>query len=287
MRRHVPDLLKAIATVACLIAVVRITDWNALTAALRAVANRPAVVIAALGLYSLGFVLRAVAWSAVLPVPVPLQDRLRALYAMLGINHVIPGPVGEVARARLVSSAGLPIKPALASVVAARIADVVALLLLAGAASAILLPKATPAIVAIAMLLIPVTVVVARRLDIDVRARPLVRATCWAVPGWAAEVAVILAVASAAGFALSLAGATLALAAGVLSKAVALLPGGIGTFEAAMTASLALSGVPEVEGVAIAATTHAVLFAYAYLAGGAVVLTTFYQHRSVLQGVQP
>lgn len=279
--------IKVIVTLGCVVAVAYATDWSELGSTLAAVLNRPLLVTGALAVYAGGFVLRAISWSAVLPVPVNVRDRLRAIHAMLAVNHVLPGPVGEAVRARSVTGPTLGFSRALASVAAARLVDVVALLILGAGASVLLLPNAVLPALAGAVVLIPVGLVVGRRIGLDLSRGSLVRATAWAVPGWAAEIILVVAVASAAGIALSWAGATLGLVAAILSKAVALLPGGLGTFELAMAAGLAASGVPEVEGLTIAATTHAVLFAYAYVAGGAVLLLGYRPKRFEPQGVLP
>src|SRR5688572_20462955 len=112
-----------------------VVDRDTLAATGNQVAGDPVPLLAALAAYTLAFVLRAEAWAPFLPVAVPFGRRLRALFAMLAVNHALPGPVGELARARIVSGPDVPMRRALLSVVAARVVDVaaIALLLLGGA----------------------------------------------------------------------------------------------------------------------------------------------------------
>lgn len=231
-----------------------------------AVSRDPLPLLAALAAYTLGFGLRAAAWGPLLPSPVPWRLRFRALLAMLAANHTLPGPVGEVVRARLVTSARLPFSRALASVAAARVVDVFAVGCLLGL-SALLAGEApgwarwaSPVAVAVPALII----LVARRRGLRF---PIVRAAAWALPSWALEAGVVFVVAGSAGISLSPPAALLVTCTSLLAQVVAVLPGGIGTYEAGMTTGLVALGVPVSDALAVAVVTHGVKFVYALVAG--------------------
>ena len=291
-------LLVPLAAVVAL-AVWRWADWGAVGRAADAMADRPGPLALALAAYTLAFVLRAAAWGPLLPAPVSLGRRFRAILAMLAVNHALPGPVGEVARARLVSgpereggettgpqpsasSTGAPqptpppitFRQALTSVAAARVVDAGALAVLAVGATILAgeaptwLRLATP----LAVVLPFAAWAVARRRGASFSARQAAVVAAWAVPSWALEMGVILAVARAAGVELSPAAALLATCGGVLAQVAAVLPGGVGTYEAGVTSVLVPLGVPLGEAVGIAVTAHAVKFAFAFVAGGLALL---------------
>lgn len=108
----------------------------------------------------------------------------------------------------------------------------------------------------------------ARRQGATLSGRRALRAAAWAVPSWALEAGVILVVARAAGVELSVAAAVLATCGGVLAQVAAVLPGGVGTYEAGVASVLVPLGVPLGEALGVAATAHAVKFAFAFGAGG-------------------
>jgi hypothetical protein len=78
---------------------------------------------------------------------------------------------------------------------------------------------------------------------------------------------VVAAVASAAGAPISFTGAIAVTAVTVAAQAVAVTPGGFGTYEAVATTALVALGVPVGTAFAIALVTHAVKTAYAVLVG--------------------
>jgi uncharacterized membrane protein YbhN (UPF0104 family) len=246
-----------------------VVDWSAVSTAARTVARDPFPLALALAAYTLAFVLRAVAWGPLLPVSVPLGRRVRALFAMLAVNHALPGPVGELARARVVSGPDLPIRRAVLSVVAARVVDVgaVALLLLVGAWAAGEVPAWARVGAPLGVGLPLVALAVARRRGATLTSRDAARVAALAIPSWALECGVLWAVARAAGFDLSLPAALLATCTGVLAQVAAVLPGGIGTYEAGVTSALVVLGLPVAPALAVAASTHMVKFAYAFAVG--------------------
>lgn len=246
-----------------------LVDPATLARGARALVAEPTTLAAALAAYTAGFALRATAWGPLLPAPVPWSRRLRAILAMLAVNHALPGPVGEVVRARAVSGDGLPLRRSLLSVVAARVVDVFAVGVLLGAAA--FLAGEAPAWVrwaAPAAVALPVAAaVVARRRGAELRPAALARSAAWAVPSWALEAAVVAAVAAAAGHELSPAAAVLVTCASLLVQVVAVLPGGIGTYEFGTTTALVALGVPAGEALAVAVVTHGVKFVYAFGVG--------------------
>ena len=246
-----------------------VVDRATLTAVGADLARRPVPLHGALAAYTLAFGLRAEAWAPFLPVAVPLGRRVRALFAMLAVNHALPGPVGELARARVVSSPDVPLRQALLSVAAARVVDVasIALLLLGGALVAGELPAWARVAAPAGVVLPAAALTVARRRGASVTVHQAVRSVLWAVPSWALECFVLLAVARAAGIELSPAAALVATCAGVLAQVAAVLPGGVGTYEAGVTSALVVLGVPVGPALAVAASTHLVKFAYAFAVG--------------------
>jgi uncharacterized membrane protein YbhN (UPF0104 family) len=256
--------------VAVLVAVgLLVVDRDRLASTVVQVAGNPLPLLAALGAYTLAFALRAEAWAPFLPVAVPLGRRVRALFAMLAVNHALPGPVGELARARVVSSPDVPMRQAVLSVVAARVVDVasIAVLLLVGALVAGELPGWARVAAPAGVLLPAAALAVARQRGASVTSRQAAHSMLWALPSWALECFVLLAVARAAGIELSVAAALVATCAGVLAQVAAVLPGGVGTYEAGVTSALAVLGVPLGAALAVAASTHLVKFAYAFAVG--------------------
>ncbi len=238
-----------------------------------AVSRDPLPLLAALAAYTVGFGLRAAAWGPLLPARVPWRLRFRAILAMLAANHTFPGPVGEVVRARLAASARLSFSQALASVAAARVVDVLSVGWLLGL-SALLAGEApswarwaSPLAVAVPALII----LVARRRGLRF---PIIRTVAWALPAWALEAGVVFVVAASAGWALSLPAAVLVTCTSLLAQVFAVLPGGIGTYEAGMTTGLVALGVPVSDALAVAVVTHGVKFVYALGAGVVVLVPT-------------
>ncbi|MDQ1439569.1 MAG: glycosyltransferase 2 family protein [Acidimicrobiaceae bacterium] len=254
------------------IVVVRLADWDALHRAWRSLAAEPLVLVVALAAYTAGFVLRAAAWGALMPagVVVPLGRRVRAVFAMLAVNHALPGPVGEVARARVVADGpGLTMRAALVSVAAARVVDAACIAVLA-VSCGLLLGEGPGWLRAASLVALALPVgawTVARRRGADLGWARLFRVAVLALPSWALEVGMLWAVASAAGLRLGWAAAMLATCGGLLAQVAAVLPGGVGTYEAGVASVLVALGAPAGESLAVAATTHAVKFVYAFGVG--------------------
>ncbi|MDQ4131372.1 MAG: flippase-like domain-containing protein [Actinomycetota bacterium] len=273
---------RLVLTVAALVVLARFVDPAILAHGAAAVSREPLPLLVALAAYTVGFGLRAAAWGPLVPSPVSWLQRFRAILAMLAANHALPGPVGEVVRARLVTSASLPLTAALTSVAAARVVDVFAVGFLLGL-SALLAGDApgwarwgSPAAVAVPALVLWV----AQRRGLRFGAGRLARAVGWALPSWALEAGVVYAVASSSGWELSPASALLVTCTSLLAQAVAVLPGGIGTYEAGMTTGLVALGIPAPDALAVAVVTHGVKFLYA-LAAGVTLLVPLQLRRAV------
>lgn len=104
-----------------------------LASASRALLRDPLGVSAALVLYGCAFALRAWSWRRVLP-GLSLGQSWAALHVSLLGNHVLPFRLGEALRVTSVlRRTGLPAAPVIASTVALRSADLVAVVLLAAA----------------------------------------------------------------------------------------------------------------------------------------------------------
>ncbi|HET8640922.1 MAG TPA: glycosyltransferase [Pseudonocardiaceae bacterium] len=243
---------------------------------LAALAADPAGLAVALACYLAAFGLRAWGWRATLP-GLGFGQSWAALHVSLLGNHVLPLRLGEALRVTSVlRRTSLPARPVLASAVTLRGADLVAVVALALLAVPGLVPRliggwgpALPALLAGAGLLALAgaawTVRLARRGTAVRLPSPLVLTSVMAA--WALESAVVFQIASAAGHPLSAAEAVAVTAVTIVAQAVAVTPGGLGSYEAAATAALVAVGVPAVAAFAIALTTHAVKTGYALVAG--------------------
>ncbi|MBM3940976.1 MAG: flippase-like domain-containing protein, partial [SAR202 cluster bacterium] len=272
------------------------TDATKVGSAFHAMASRPVLLGAFLAAYRLAFGLRAMAWRR-------LEPRLSALGAFsilqtaLFANHVLPLKGGDVIRPLLAARRGVPLTEAVASSVAARVIDFAALIAIAGtliawsprgmslSPAALLLPPASVGAAALLLIWLRADGAIPpmpRRLELAVarvRAatrrmsnRRLASAMAWTLPSWLLEGAVLYVAARAMGAEVSPAAAVAATAFTILFQAFHFTPGGIGVYEASMTAALAAHGVPLEHGLALAVFTHGLKFGYSYTAGLAFTL---------------
>jgi uncharacterized protein (TIRG00374 family) len=247
--------------------------------------------------YSSAFALRAVAWRLLLPTTSGLGvARLFGfLQASLLANHVFPIKVGEAVRVLLLVRAGIGAGNAAASTVVARLLDLgclcglaIAWMLLAtGAASHLPLGLAAPLVV-LGVGLAIVGAIATRRLsrlwarspaslarlgrELEgalqaIPGRRVVFALVATLPSWLLEALALWTVANAAGAPISF-----ALAVGAISFTIALqglqvTPGGIGLYEASLTAALTVQGMDPGTALALAVAAHALKFAYAFGVG--------------------
>ncbi len=247
---------------------------EALADLLRALVDAPAGLAAALVCYAAAFWLRSLAWRATLP-GLRVGQSWAALHVSLLGNHVLPLRLGEALRVTSVlRRTDLPAKPVLASAVTLRAADLLAVAALAlvavpGLVSRLVGPwwwvlaaAATGAVVA--------GLWWSRRLALGGAAvrlpSPLVGLAV--VASWALEAVVVHQIAAAAGHPLSFPEAVAVTAVTIVAQAVAITPGGIGSYEAAATAAMVAIGLAAGPAFAIALTTHAVKTLYSLVVGG-------------------
>jgi uncharacterized membrane protein YbhN (UPF0104 family) len=271
--RRVKTVAGAAVLAVALVYLARVADPASLGAATRALVTDPLGLLAALLCYAAAFWLRARAWTATLP-GLSLGQSWAALHVSLLGNHVLPVRLGEVLRVTSVRRrTSLPSAPVVASAVTLRAADLLAVLGLAlVAVPGLVLDLAGPWLWAGVVVLAAVIgggLAWLRRLrDGGAAVRlPLPLVACAALGAWVLESAVVLEVARAAGLGLSWYEAVAVTAVTIAAQAVALTPGGIGSYEAAATAAMVALGADPGRAFAVALITHAVKTAYSLLVG--------------------
>ena len=253
----------------------RTADAGEATAVAGRVIADPAGPAAALVAYGLAFWLRSWAWCRVQPALPPGQAWAALHVGLLG-NHLLPLRLGEALRPLSAARrGGVGLAEAGAATLTLRGIDLLVVLALAGAAAPAVLLGATgaAALAATGVLLLALVtagVVWSGRHPGRVR-RPDRAVVLAALLAWTLEAGVVLAVASAAGVPLTPLEAVGVTAATIAAQAVALTPGGFGTYEAAGAAALVAVGTRPGTAFAVALTTHAVKTAYA-IGTGALAL---------------
>ena len=241
----------------------------------RAVVADPLGLAVALAAYAAAFGLRTWAWVRVLP-GLPAGQAWAALHVSLAGNHVLPLRLGEALRpASVARRTDLGWGPATASTLTLRAADLVSVLVLAlVAAPALVRGVAGDLGLLLAGTALAVLLGVGlwwsrrlRRTGVALRL-PGVGVAAACVAAWLLEAAVVWEVARVAGASLSPAQAVGVTAVTIAAQAVAVTPGGFGTYEAAATAAMVGGGVDPALAFAVALTTHAVKTAYAVVLGG-------------------
>jgi uncharacterized membrane protein YbhN (UPF0104 family) len=245
---------------------------------LRSLADAPLGLTLGLACYAAAFGLRALAWGASLP-GLSTGQSWAALHVSLLGNHVLPLRLGEVLRVTSVlRRTDLDGSPVLASAVTLRAAD---LLAVAGLA-VIAVPGLVTSLVgpwwwvfaAVAAAAVVAGLVWSMGLaagGAQVRLPPPL-ACAAVVTAWILESVVVYEIARAAAHPLTLAEAIAVTAVTIVAQAVAVTPGGIGTYEAAATAAMVALGVPAGQAFAIALTTHAVKTIYSLVVGGVALV---------------
>ena len=289
-----------IALVALLAAIV--IDWRQLTEALDSLGRQPWLLGLLVVSYTGAFLLRAIAWRALISNSVSTYRLLVSIQAGLLVNHLAPIKLGELVRPVLAARYGLPIAQAATTTVVARYLDFIALLFIAavvGATTSLstdgqlwLEGLALPAgvILGCGAALIALRhstgfnwlpTVLRTRVEIlqfelkQLSARRVALAMAWTLPSWALEAGVILVAAEALGVELSIPAAIAVTAFTILFQVFHVTPGGIGLYEAAMTGALYAHGVPWEQGLALSVVTHGLKFAYSYTFALAFTLTAF------------
>ncbi|MEQ7123004.1 lysylphosphatidylglycerol synthase domain-containing protein [Actinopolymorpha sp. B11F2] len=265
---------------------VTVVDAGVLAKVLAAVAADPLGLLVALACYALAFDLRARAWRRMLP-GLAYGHSWAALHVSLLGNHVLPFRLGEALRVTSVlRRTDLPAGPVTATAVTSRVADLLSVVLLAlVAVPGLVLDVTDPwvwALLAGLVALGAAAVWWVRRLRLTAaqtrtRSGERVRlpgglVVAAAVVAWVLESAVVWEIARTAGVPLAPLEAVAVTAVTIVAQAVAVTPGGFGSYEAAATAALTGLGVPTGQAFAIALATHAVKTVYALLVGGVALL---------------
>ncbi|MPZ96730.1 MAG: glycosyltransferase [Propionibacteriales bacterium] len=241
--------------------------------AVRALLADPVGLGLALLAYAAAFGLRTWCWRRVLPALSPGQAWAALHVSLLG-NHVLPLRLGEALRVTSVlRRTDLPGAPVLASAVALRTGDLLAVVLMALVAGPTLVlavggPWLWPLLGLGAAVLAAagIALVRQRRRGMDLRLPgPLVALAT--VAAWTMEAAVVFEVARAAGLQLSVLDAVAVTAVTIAAQAVAVTPGGFGTYEAAAAAAMTAVGADPAQAVAVAFVTHGVKTIYSLMVG--------------------
>jgi len=254
-------------------------DLDALGATWRNAASAPAELLAVLVAFGLAFALRALLWSRVVPALRP-GHALAAVHISLAGNHLLPLRLGEALRVTsAVRLAGIPVRTATASTVMLRGADLVAALGLA----ALLGPDVVAAVAGPGRWLVLALgaavwvggIVWLRRLargPLGAGLRPSIALVAvGAAAAWVLESVLVWRAAQWAGLEIALTDAVVVTAVTIAAQAIAIAPGGIGTYEAAAVGAYVALGQDAGDALAAALTAHALTTGYALL-GGALAL---------------
>ena len=293
-------LLSALMVMLALIAVAFLADWTLLSDALTEFGGQPVLLVVLAVVYSGAFLMRAVAWKALLVSRTNIFQLFAALQAGLLVNHVAPLKLGEFARILLGTKAGVPLAESATTTAVARVLDFVALLAIAASVGFLaslstgegrwLQGLAFPAAIILGIYGVVIALrwrrihgwfpeILRSRFDTlqyqlgQVSVPRIAHAALWTFPSWILEAVVIIVAARALGIELSLAAAVAVTAFTILFQVFHVTPGGIGVYEAVMTGALYAHGVPWQEGLALAVATHGLKFAYSYTIALAFTLT--------------
>ena len=284
-------LALALAAVVCAL-VIAFADKGHFESAISGFRSQPLWLVGLVAAYTAAFWLRAVAWRCLLGNAGSVYRLFVALQTTLLANHVLPFKLGELARPMVAERSGVPLARAIATSAVARMLDFAALVAIAAGAGLLASLSAANDGLWMRGLILPGVALVAgggillafrlrgfaarlpqpvRRIVVEVQgqlrelsARKVVLAALWTLPSWMLEAAVLLAVARVLGVELSIPAAMAITAFTILFQVFHFTPGGIGVYEGTMAGGLYALGIPFEEGLAIAALTHALKFAYSY-----------------------
>ena len=264
--------------VAGVLYVVHSVDLETLADTAEAAARDPRGLTLALGAYGLAFALRAGLWCRALP-GLSFGQSLSALHVSLAGNHLLPLRLGEPLRVvSVVRRTRVPVAAATASTVLLRAADILAVVAIAAllgpeVAEDLLGGARIPLAAVSGLLLVAAAVWTARAVRRAGYGRRgwLVLALPGATVAWLLESVLVWSCAGWAGIDLSPRDAALVTAVTIAAQAVAITPGGVGTYEAAATASLVALGADPSAALATAVAAHVLKTAYALVAGSVAV----------------
>ncbi len=257
--------------------IARGVDGEALADAYHAARDRPGPVALAVLALASAFVVRAWAWHRVLP-GLSLAHSLAGIHLAYGANHLLPLRLGEPLRIlSVVRRAGIGVGPATASTVTLRVADLITLAAIGAAAGGAVLWSLAGPWFAVALALAAAAGGAAwwwlRRAahgGAEVRL-PTATVLTATVSAWLLEAVLVMEGARLVGLDLGYQEALLVTATTVCSQVAAIAPSGLGTFEAAGTATFVALGYGAAEGLAATLVVHAISTAYSFLAGGSAV----------------
>lgn len=272
-RKRVPSwaiIAATVLTIPLVWMILATVDTAALAAVWDAVVERPAGLLVALAAFGGAFLLRAFAWSRVLP-DLSLGQSWAGLHVALGGNHVLPLRLGEPLRiVSVVRRAGIDWQRATASTVTLRSGDLVSIGVIGviGGLGAVAAWWATGMFLLGGAVFIGLGVVWLRRLsgngEVALPGPVAIGAT---IAAWTLEAIVVYQAASWAGVGLGFGGAVLVTAAAVVAQIAAFAPGGLGTYEAGGVAAIAFLGVDPAVGLAIVLSAHAIKTLYSLVFG--------------------
>ncbi len=273
----------------------RLSDGQQLLAAASGLWARPELVAFFVVSYTAAFYVRAGAWQLLLGAGPGINRLFAALQIGLFVNHAFPTKAGELVRIYLLTRHGVPVGPAAASTALSRLLDFAAVCGiavvfggLAGSRPDLLLGQLALPIGAVSLAGALCWLLARRRGQwlsarlpgklatlvrgvqeglAEVRPARLALAFALVVPSWLLEAGAVWSVAQAAGVELAWQVAVAATAFTIAFQGFQFTPGGIGVYEASLTAVLALFGVDPATGLALAIATHALKFIYSYVAG--------------------
>lgn len=251
-------------------------DGAALAEAAAAARRSSGGLLLGIGAFGAAFLLRAEAWVRVLP-GLGRGQALAGIHLALGGNHLLPLRLGEPLRVLSAARrAGVGLEAATASTVMLRSADVAALLglgLVAGpAVVADLLGPVGAVVAAVVVALGAVATWRLGRAHGALGAVPGLLASFLTLTAWLLEAVLVWQVARLFGIDLTPSQAVMVLAVAVAGQLAAIAPGGIGSYEAAAAAGLAVAGVDPATGLAVAVGLHVVKTAYSLLVSAVAVV---------------
>ena len=271
--RRVAPLLVVAVTALAVVVVSSAVDGDALARAARAARGEPLRVLAAIAMFGLAFVLRALAWRRVLP-GLSFGHALGGIHLALGGNHLLPLRLGEPMRVvSVVRRAGVSLDAATASVVALRSADllaVVALALVAGPAALAGLSglRGWPVVAGVAAAALAAWLWLHRLTGQRREVRlPGPTALGLSVAAWLCEAVLVWQAAHWAGLEITAAEALGVTAVSVAAQIAAIAPGGFGTYEAAAVAAYVALGHDAGDALVAALAAHALKTAYSLVVG--------------------
>lgn len=277
-KRHAWVALVGLASTAVAVTIIANgVDRSAVAEAWRAAQDRPGPVAVAVAALAAAFVVRAWAWHRVLP-GLSLGQSLAGIHLAYGANHVLPLRLGEPLRIlSVVRRAGIGVGPATASTVTLRVADLITLAAIGAAAGgAVLWSLAGPWFAGALGLAAAAGGTAwwwlrrAARGGVEVRL-PTAAVLAATASAWLLEGVLVMEGARLVGIDLGYQEALLVTATTVCSQVAAIAPSGLGTFEAAGTATFVALGYGAAEGLAATVVVHAISTAYSFLAGGSAV----------------